>query len=216
VHLPFNFTLLSAQWHARPIARMIDEYEAALPAGGWPNWVLSNHDRPRIATRIGRERARVAAMLLLTLRGTPTIYYGDEIGMTQVPIEPGRERDPLERNMPGLGLGRDGTRTPMQWAPDAHGAFSRREPWLPLAHDFRTENVLTQSRDQASIFNLHQRLIALRRKVPALTNAVVTMDPAKNGNSTRARAAEGSTHWSRSAWRSPSQTELAPRSTSRR
>ena len=175
VHLPFNFTLLSAQWHAHPIARMIDEYEAALPAGGWPNWVLSNHDRPRIATRIGRERAPVAAMLLLTLRGTPTIYYGDEIGMTQVPIAPERVRDPLERNMPGLGLGRDGSRTPMQWAPDAYGGFSRHEPWLPLAEDFRAENVLNQSRDQASILNLTRRLIALRRKTPAL--AVGTYHP---------------------------------------
>ena len=169
VHLPFNFTLLGAQWGARDIARMINEYEAALPAGGWPNWVLSNHDRPRIATRIGRQRARVAAMLLLTLRGTPTIYYGDEIGMTQVPIVPERVRDPLERNMPGLGLGRDGARTPMQWASDTYGGFSRHEPWLPLARNFRAENVLSQSRDQASIFNLHRRLIALRRTMPALS-----------------------------------------------
>ena len=92
--------------------------------------------------------------MLLTLRGTPTIYYGDEIGMTQVPIAPEQTRDPLERNMPGLGLGRDGSRTPMQWAPDAYGGFSRHEPWLPLAEDFRAENVLNQSRDQASIFNL--------------------------------------------------------------
>ena len=86
-----------------------------------------------------------------------------------MPIEIGQERDPLERNMPGLGLGRDGARTPMQWAPEAYGAFSRREPWLPLAPDFRAENVLNQSRDQDSIFNLHRRLIALRRTMPALS-----------------------------------------------
>src|SRR5262249_50746992 len=84
VPLPFDFTLLSARWNAREIAALIDTYEAALPAGGWPNWVLGNHDRPRIATRVGPEQARVAAMLLLTLRGTPTIYYGDELGMEQV------------------------------------------------------------------------------------------------------------------------------------
>src|SRR5689334_24451675 len=77
-HLPFNFQLLESQWNARALATLIDEYEAALPAGGWPNWVLSNHDRPRIATRVGVEQARVAAMLLLSLRGTPTLYYGDE------------------------------------------------------------------------------------------------------------------------------------------
>ena len=79
-HLPFNFSLLSAPWHAATIAKLIAEYEAALPPGGWPNWVLGNHDRPRFAGRVGRDQARIAAMLLLTLRGTPTIYYGDEIG----------------------------------------------------------------------------------------------------------------------------------------
>ena len=90
-HLPFNFALLDAPWEARGIAKLIDEYEAALPPGGWPNWVLGNHDRPRIAGRVGPAQARIAAMLLLTLRGTPTIYYGDEIGMPQVP-DPDRPR----------------------------------------------------------------------------------------------------------------------------
>src|SRR5204862_8151780 len=119
-HLPFNFSLLQAPWHARTIARLIDEYEAALPPGGWPNWVLGNHDRPRIAGRVGREQARVAAMLLLTLRGTPTIYYGDDIGMTQVAIPPDRVRDPFQKNVPGLPVGRDGCRTPMQWDDSGH------------------------------------------------------------------------------------------------
>src|SRR5205085_11222246 len=96
VHLPFNFALLSAPWRARHLAKLIEEYEAALPSGGWPNWVLGNHDKPRIATRTGRDQARVAAMLLLTLRGTPTIYYGDEIGMEQVRIRRQDVRDPFE------------------------------------------------------------------------------------------------------------------------
>src|SRR3954466_4462572 len=104
VHLPFNFSLLGARWEARCIQSLIDEYEAALPDGGWPNWVLGNHDRPRIAGRVGSDQARLAAMLLLTLRGTPTIYYGDEIGMEQVQIRPDQVRDPFERNVPGLGL----------------------------------------------------------------------------------------------------------------
>jgi glycosidase len=77
--------------------KLIEEYEDALPAGGWPNWVLSNHDRPRLATRIGQDQARVAAMLLMTLRGTPTLYYGDEIGMQQVAISPEEVRDPFEK-----------------------------------------------------------------------------------------------------------------------
>jgi alpha-glucosidase len=168
VHLPFNFSLLSAPWHARSIARLIDEYEAALPAGGWPNWVLGNHDRPRIASRIGRDQARVAAMLLLTLRGTPTIYYGDEIGMEQVAVPPDRIRDPAERNVPGVGLGRDGCRTPMQWDDTAHAGFSTHEPWLPLSDIFGEENVVAQQRDDHSIYRLYRRLIALRRERRAL------------------------------------------------
>jgi alpha-glucosidase len=123
-HLPFNFSLLETRWHAREIAKLIDSYEAALPEGGWPNWVLGNHDRPRIAARVGSAQARIAAMLLLTLRGTPTIYYGDEIGLEQAPIPPGRIRDPLARNVPGLNLGRDGARTPMQWSAKLNAGFS--------------------------------------------------------------------------------------------
>ena len=72
-NLPFNFALLSAPWQARAIAKLIDDYEAALPFGAWPNWVLGNHDRPRIASRIGPAQTRIAPMLLLTLRGTPTM-----------------------------------------------------------------------------------------------------------------------------------------------
>jgi alpha-glucosidase len=106
VHFPYNFALFTAKWEARSLARLIDEYEAALPLGGWPNWVLGNHDRPRLATRIGSDQARVAAMLLMTLRGTPTLYYGDEIGMQQAAILPDQVRDPFEKNVPGIGIGR--------------------------------------------------------------------------------------------------------------
>jgi alpha-glucosidase len=167
-HLPLNFALLEAPWRARKIARLIDEYEGALPPGGWPSWVLSNHDRPRIAGRVGPEQARVAAMLLLTLRGTPTIYYGDEIGMPQVPIPPDRVRDPFERNVPGIGCGRDGARTPMQWDATAHAGFSRVEPWLPVASGYASDNVARQRLDPGSMYNLYRRLIAARRRLPSL------------------------------------------------
>ena len=140
-----------------------------MPAGGWPNWVLGNHDRPRLASRVGPEQAPLAAMLLLTLRGTPTLYYGDEIGMRQVPIAPENVRDPFERNMPGLGLGRDGCRTPMQWDASAFAGFSTVAPWLPLAADFAGSNVASQRAEASSLFNLYRRLIAVRRVRPALT-----------------------------------------------
>jgi alpha-glucosidase len=168
-HLPFNFALLSAPWHARSLAALIDRYEAALPNGAWPNWVLGNHDRPRVASRVGEAQARVAAMLLLTLRGTPTIYYGDEIGMRQAPIAPDQVRDPFEKNVPGVGLGRDGCRTPMQWDASAHAGFSQGEPWLPLACDYQQENVANLVADEQSILSLYRALIALRKQWPALS-----------------------------------------------
>ena len=86
-------------------------------------WVLGDHNRPRIASRVGHPQARVAAMLLLTLRGTPTLYYGDEIGMQQVAIAQDQARDPFEKNVPGIGVGRDGCRTPMQWNAEAQAGF---------------------------------------------------------------------------------------------
>jgi alpha-glucosidase len=167
-HLPFNFALLSTLWSARSIEKIIADYEAALPAGAWPNWVLGNHDRPRVASRVGREQARVAAMLLLTLRGTPTLYYGDEIGMRQVPIAPEEVRDPFEKNVPGIGVGRDGCRTPMQWDASEHAGFSTARPWLPLAGDFVHENVVNLDADAKSILSLYRALIALRTKLPQL------------------------------------------------
>jgi alpha-glucosidase len=168
LHLPFNFSLLSAAWHPQSLARLVEEYEAALPSGGWPNWVLGNHDRPRIASRVGAAQARIAAMLLLTLRGTPTIYYGDEIGMQDVTIPRDRIRDPVEKNVPERGLGRDGCRTPMQWDTTRYAGFSKTEPWLPVPGSAQHENVENQRRDCTSFLSLYRLLIALRRSEPAL------------------------------------------------
>ena len=167
-HLPFNFGLLSAPWNARAIAKLIDDYERVLPAAAWPNWVLGNHDRPRVASRVGRPQARIAAMLLLTLRGTPTLYYGDEIGMRQVAIASNQVLDPFEKNVPGIGVGRDGCRTPMQWDAEAHAGFSTGVPWLPLAEDYVQDNVAILSAEAHSILNLYRALIELRKATPVL------------------------------------------------
>jgi alpha-glucosidase len=167
-HLPFNFALLSAPWNAPAIGDLIARYEAALPLGAWPNWVLGNHDRPRVASRVGTVQARAAAMLLLTLRGTPTLYYGDEIGMKQVEIPPDRVQDPFEKNVPGIGVGRDGCRTPMQWGADAHAGFTTGEPWLPLDADYPRENAAALAADPHSILSLYARLVDLRKRTPEL------------------------------------------------
>ncbi len=168
-HLPFNFQLIELPWNARDIGCAIARYETSLPPYGWPNWVLGNHDKHRIASRVGPAQARVAAMLLLTLRGTPTMYYGDELGMHDVPIPPERVRDPWGRNVPGLGLGRDPERTPMQWSGAPHAGFSAVNAWLPVAGDYQERCVEREQRDPHSMLALYQRLIALRRATPALS-----------------------------------------------
>jgi alpha-glucosidase len=132
--------------------------------------VLGNHDRPRVASRVGTEQARVAAMLLLTLRGTPTLYYGDEIGMNQVAIAPEAVRDPFEKNVPGIGVGRDGCRTPMQWDSSDFGGFSQVTPWLPLPEIYVHENVVNLEADKLSILSLYKRLIALRKAHPPMVS----------------------------------------------
>jgi alpha-glucosidase len=174
VQLPYNFQLILLPWEARTIAAAITTYEAALPAGAWPNWVLGNHDNHRIVSRIGTGQARVAAMLLLTLRGTPTLYYGDELGMANVPIPPELERDPQGVDQPGLGVSRDPERTTMQWDTTPGAGFTSGTPWLPLADDYATTNVATERADPASMLALQRRLIALRRVSPALAVGAFT------------------------------------------
>jgi alpha-glucosidase len=172
-HLPFNFQLIRTAWNAPSVARIMEEYEAALPQGAWPNWVLGNHDKARIASRIGTAQARVAAMLLLTLRGTPTIYYGEEIGMKDVPIAPEQVQDPAEKNEPGLGLGRDPERTPMPWDGSLRAGFTSGKPWLPLGADHASVNVAAMRESCGSILNLYCRLVELRRNNPVLTRGAI-------------------------------------------
>jgi alpha-glucosidase len=176
-HFPYNFQLIKLPWEARGIEAAIHRYEAILPPGAWPNWVLGNHDRHRIATRAGRAQARVAAMLLLTLRGTPTLYYGDEIGMEDVPIPPHMEQDPWGKRVPGMGLGRDPERTPMQWDASHAAGFTTGDPWLPVAADYQETNEERQREDPGSILSLYRRLIELRRSEPALHGGSLRLLP---------------------------------------
>jgi len=175
VHLPFNFHLLLVPWQARQIAALIAAYEAALQPTHWPNWVLGNHDQHRLASRIGLAQARVAAMLLLTLRGTPTLYYGDELGMRDVAIPPQLVHDPWEKRVPGIGLGRDPERTPMQWDSGPQAGFTTGTPWLPVAADAPQVNVALEHQDPGSLLTLYHRLIHLRRSLPALAVGAYTL-----------------------------------------
>jgi alpha-glucosidase len=133
--------------------------------------VLDNHDEPRITSRIGPEQARIALMLLLTLRGTPTLYNGDEIGMHNVEIPPQFVHDPWEKSLPGMGLGRDPERSPMQWdsSPNAGFCPPTVKPWLPIADDYQQVNVATQREDRHSMLALTRALLQLRWTTPALS-----------------------------------------------
>jgi alpha-glucosidase len=188
-HLPFNFRLITGDWNAEQICADIDIYEGSLPAFGWPNWVLGNHDKNRLATRIGPAQARVAAMLLLTLRGTPTIYQGEELGMENVPVPPEKIQDPFGKAFPEYG--RDPARTPMQWDSSPNAGFTEGVPWLPLEEDFSRRNVAFQRNSPDSMLMLYHDLIALRRSEPALT--IGSYRPIKGGGSlvTYIRAHEG-------------------------
>ncbi|SDR60368.1 alpha-glucosidase [Rhizobiales bacterium GAS113] len=167
--LPTNFNLLWAQWKPVAILKTVETYEAALPRGAWPNWVLGNHDQSRIATRIGPAQARVAMMLLLTLRGTPILYFGDELGLQDVVVPPDKLRDPFGINMPGTGQGRDPERCPMPWDETPSAGFTTGEPWLPIATHGPGSSVEAQRGDEGSTLSLTRRLLALRRSEPALS-----------------------------------------------
>lgn len=169
IHLPFNFQFVTMPtWNVSSVRQAVERYEAVLPQGAWPNWVLGNHDRTRIATRIGREQARLAQMLLLTLRGTPTCYYGDELGMQDISLPRALMHDPLGKNHPELS--RDPVRSPMQWDDSANAGFCPAEvrPWLPVANDYQTCNVAAEQRDSRSMLMLTRTLLDLRRSHAAL------------------------------------------------
>jgi alpha-glucosidase len=170
--LAFNFSFLWTPWDAGAFRAQVDQAEALLPAKAQPTYVLSNHDVPRHRTRFddstqGAARARVAAMMLLTLRGTPFLYYGEEIGMHDVFIPAERICDPVGKRFPGLG--RDPERTPMQWTSGPNAGFTAAEDaWLPLANDYRTTNVANQLGDPSSHLSFYRRLLRYRRQATTL------------------------------------------------
>ena len=171
LHMPLNFGLVYVPWKASAVRQHVDAIETALRPGAWPNYVLANHDEPRITSRIGPEQARIALMLLLTLRGTPTLYNGDEIGMHNVEIPPQLVHDPWEKSLPGMGLGRDPERSPMQWDAGHNAGFCPPtvKPWLPIADDYQQVNVAAQREDRHSMLALTRALLQLRRTTPALS-----------------------------------------------
>lgn len=182
LHLPFNFrlTLPEVRWEADSLREEIERLEATVPAHGFPNYVLNNHDIKRFTTRISQEQARVAAMLLLTLRGTPTLYNGEEIGMVDGIIHQEDVQDPQGLIL-GVAYTRDVCRTPLQWDDSPNAGFSTAKPWLPVNPDYTTRNVQAQRHDKHAILALYQRLIALRSQENALILGVYKSVDAPSG-----------------------------------
>jgi alpha-glucosidase len=166
LHLPFNFTTIRQPWVARIMQNAIKKYYKALPKGATPNFVFGNHDINRLATRFGYQNHRSVGLLLLTLRGTPTMYYGDEIGMRDVDIPSEYLQDPVALRNPETTDGRDPERTPMQWddGPNAGFCDSEVKPWLPIANEYLQTNVSSQERDPISTLNFYKQLLHLRKQ----------------------------------------------------
>jgi alpha-glucosidase len=170
VHLPFAFRLIETPWDALALGAEIDALVAATPPGAWPALALGNHDRPRLATRLGARQAGVAATLLLTLPGTPTILYGDELGLEDQSVPVARQRDQFARSTGGVS--RDPTRTPMPWSATApNGGFSdaaEADLWLPVSRHLPDVAISSQLAEPSSMLALYRRLLATRRASPAL------------------------------------------------
>jgi alpha-glucosidase len=167
LHLAFNFVFIHAPFDAAELRSIVESVEAGLPHGAWPVYTGSNHDAGRLVSRwAGGDEAktRCALLMLLGLRGTPFLYYGDEIGMPEVEIDPVRSLDPVPHRTGDPASGRDGCRTPMQWTPAPGAGFTRdgARPWLPLG-DAQARNVADQRADPGSVLHLVRDLIALRR-----------------------------------------------------
>lgn len=176
LHQAFNFTFLKLPWRAAAFQKAILEWDAALPEGAWPCQVLNNHDISRVVSRTGGRahadaRAKVAATLLLTLRGTPFLYYGEELGLPDTPIPRAELVDPPGRKYWPFYKGRDPARTPMPWSAAPHAGFSPETsppPWLRLNPDWSTRNVVAQQASRGSVWQHYQGLLKLRRESVAL------------------------------------------------
>lgn len=173
VHLAFDFTLMFQPWNSKRYFKVVEKWYATIPEKGWPCHVLSNHDLRRIIRSFGNsdtqyKKARVAAMFLLTQKGTPFIYYGEEIGMKNAKIKRKALQDPLGKKFWPVYKGRDKVRTPMQWSDNAFSGFSENQPWLPVNPDYKIINVKEQQFNPDSILNFYKKLIQLRKQFKAL------------------------------------------------
>lgn len=177
VAAPFNYDGTRVGYDARELQDLITSFQTAIGSDYRPFYAFGNHDKPRVASRLGREQARLIAVLQLTLPGIPVIYYGEELGMRDVLVSASDVQDPYEKQKPGLGLGRDPQRSPMQWSTDLFAGFSHVKPWLPVAADSDDYNVMVESDDPDSFLVLYRKLLHLRGVSTSLSHGTYTLLP---------------------------------------
>lgn len=184
LHATFDFSFMHNKWKPSGFLRSIHQWEGVMPEDSWPNYVLNNHDNPRSATRFHApeddERLKVAAGMLLTLRGTPFLYAGEEIGMRDIKLKRSEIQDPVGKHYWPINVGRDGCRSPMQWDNSAQAGFTTGTPWLKIHANHVTRNVAAQLKDPRSLLNFYRRLMKIRRDTPALMRGsfmAINFDP---------------------------------------
>jgi alpha-glucosidase len=173
IHLAFDFSLMFQPWKARKFYLCLKKWYEQIPKNGWACNVLSNHDLFRSNSRFGKrkyfvEKSRIMAVLLLTVKGTPFIYYGEEIGMTNGKLKKSQIADRLGKRFWPFFKGRDRARTPMQWNSGLNAGFSSFTPWLPVNQDYSKFNVESESKDPDSILTLYKKLISFRNNSETL------------------------------------------------
>ncbi len=184
LHLGFNFPFIEAPFDPDELAGIVERVEALLPGPAWPVWTGSNHDVSRLATRWCEgdlAKVRLALLMLLTLRGTPVLYQGDEIGLTDRVFEQDELLDPVGARFWPYYPGRDPERTPMPWDAGPNAGFTSpgTVPWLPMADT--PVNVAQQRSDPGSVLHLVRDVIALRRASPDLLAGDYRRLPADRG-----------------------------------
>ena len=185
LHAAFNFTMLAQPWNARKFSKAITDWEGLNQGEHWPNHVLNNHDNPRTSTRYhfngDDQLLKTTAVLMMTLRGTPFLYHGEEIGMRDIELSRDEIQDPPGKKYWPFYKGRDGCRSPMQWDDDIYSGFSDAKPWLPVHPGYVQRNVESQSKDPHSLLNLYKELIRLRRSQPVLQHGSFSSFPGMPG-----------------------------------
>ncbi|TGN10906.1 alpha-glucosidase [Leptospira ilyithenensis] len=187
LHLAFNFMFLFSPWKAEKFFQIVKDFESALGEDNWPNYTLSNHDFPRHITRYmkGKEtipRARIAAVMMLTLRGTPFLYYGEEIGMERQKVSRKEIQDPVGKKYWPFHPGRDPERIPMAWDSSEKSGFTTGKPWLPIYAKSNEVNVEVQKEDKSSLFYTYKKLISIRKDRKSLRKGNLKIHLSKDKN----------------------------------